>query len=609
MGILSYFYAVDSMLRSNRLLRISLAGLLLTIGLSHIVVADDPPSAVGPLMKLFQSGRLPAERQGTVVEMICNRGNEHDLRVVFDKIVSKDGFTPKLRLQAMGWLTDAATNRKLKPTGELDALSQLALPDPATADRTLQIAAIRLAAMWKLPSISKTLQKLALDPKSSPEIHRIAITGLINIGDDDAHTTIRKLTAKEYPLPIRMQSVAGLAGFDLPAAASAAVQVLQEVAAKDDTGPMIDAFLNRKEGPETLAMALANQTIPVDSAKVALRYMYSVGRSDGSLSEVLGKLAGVAADTPPPTQEEVAKYVVEVMEKGNAERGEKIFRRIDLSCMKCHSISGAGGQIGPDLSAVGGSSPTDYIVNSILNPSLAVKEQFVTRIFVMTSGEVFNGIVTDRNDVKIQLKDASGKQITLPAADVDEEIEGKSLMPQGLTKFLTHQEFLDLAKFISELGKPGPYAPRKTPSIQRWRVLRNPSAELTAEVPHLEHVRELILGSASQDWDAAYGKLAGVLPLAELRSGTTPTVLILQGEIEVSEMGQLEVRLSSTETAQIWVDAQPFDSQKSFGIDLTPGRHRITVRVEVSERPEPELKVELVKPESSKIQFQVIGGA
>ena len=59
--------------------------------------ADEPASAVGPLMKLFQSGRLPAERQGTVVEMICNRGNESDLRVVFDRIVQPEGFSAELR--------------------------------------------------------------------------------------------------------------------------------------------------------------------------------------------------------------------------------------------------------------------------------------------------------------------------------------------------------------------------------------------------------------------------------------------------------------------------------------------------------------------------------
>ena len=37
---------------------------------------------------------------------------------------------------------------------------------------------------------------------------------------------------------------------------------------------------------------------------------------------------------------------------------------------------------------------------------------------------------------------------------------------------------LDLARFVSELGKPGPYAIRSTPTIQRWQVLENPPTDL-----------------------------------------------------------------------------------------------------------------------------------
>ena len=35
-----------------------------------MLCAADPPSAVGPLMKLYRSGKLPPERQPAVVEMI-----------------------------------------------------------------------------------------------------------------------------------------------------------------------------------------------------------------------------------------------------------------------------------------------------------------------------------------------------------------------------------------------------------------------------------------------------------------------------------------------------------------------------------------------------------
>lgn len=576
---------------------------------STFLQAEDPPSAVGPLMKLFQSGRLPAERQGTVAEMICNRGNEHDLRVVFDRVVQPDGFPAELRLKAMNWLSDAAMTRKVKPVGDLSAIEKLVSANAPSKNPVLQLAAIKLASNWKVPAISDELQHLATDPKTDAALQRAAIDGLVAIGDTGSVETIRKLGGPGHPLAVRLQAITGLVIFDLPAAADMAADALAASTPKDDPKPVMEGFLNRKQGTEALAAALEKKTPTVDVAKQLLRYMYSVGRSDPALSDVLSKAAGIAADPTPPTPDQVAKLVAEVNAKGNAARGEQIFRKADVSCMKCHSVSRAGGQVGPELSAVGGSSPVDYIVNSILNPNLAVKEQYVTKVFVLANGMVLTGVVIDRDDVKVRIRDAAGQTVTVPTADIDEEVEGKSLMPQGLTKFLTHDEVLDLAKFVSELGKPGAYAIPTVPTIQRWKVLQNPPLELTNEVPHLEHIRQFVLGSEPNAWVSAYARVAGVLPLSDLRKDTAPVVLILQGELEVTAEGKVAVNVISTEKTQVWVDADAFEAQQKFEVSLTPGRHKITVRVEVSDREAPELKVELTKPENSTVQFDVVGGA
>ncbi|MES2789279.1 MAG: HEAT repeat domain-containing protein [Planctomycetota bacterium] len=583
-------------------------GLGLVCSLSALQ-AEDPPSAVGPLMKLFQGGRLPADRQGTVAEMICNRGNEHDLRVIFERVVRPDGFTPELRLKAMGWLVDAATTRKMKPMGDLSAIEQLVSADAPAKNPVLQLAAIKLASTWKVPAITDELQHLATDPKTDPALQRAAIDGLIAIGDPASVETIRKLAGPEQPLAVRLQAITGLVTTDLPAAAALAADALASSSAKDDPKAVLNGFLNRKDGTEQLAAALAQKTPKVDVAKQLLRYMYSVGRSDGALSDVLSKAAGISTDPTPPTPEEIAKLVAEVTAKGNAARGEQIFRKADVSCMKCHSVTRAGGQVGPELSAVGGSSPVDYVVNSILNPNLAVKEQYATKVFVLTNGMVLTGVIIDRDEVKVRIRDAVGQTITVPTADIEEEVEGKSLMPQGLTKFLTHDELLDLAKFVSELGKPGAYEIPKVPTIQRWKLLQNPPQELTAEVPHLEHIRQFVLGSAPSDWISVYGRVAGVLPLHEIRKEHTPVVLILQGELEVTAEGKVAVNVISTEKTHVWIDAEAFETQNKFEVSLTPGRHKITVRVEVSDRDAPELKVELTKPEDSAVQFDVVGGA
>ena len=336
--------------------------------------------------------------------------------------------------------------------------------------------------------------------------------------------------------------------------------------------------------------------------------MYGMGRSDAELSAVLSHAAGIVADAHPPKPEEIAALVQEVSDKGDPARGERIFRRADLSCMRCHSVSRAGGQVGPELSAVGGTSPVDYVANSILNPNLAVKEQYVTRMFELSDGKVLSGVVVDRDDTRVRIRDAQGKLVIIPRADIEEETAGVSMMPQGLTKFLTHDELLDLIRFVSELGKPGEYAVQTTPRIQRWQVLANPAKDLITEVPHLDHLRQYVTGLGPEAWSSIYARVSGILPLEELRQTDKPTVVILRGEFDVKEAGVVAVHLENTERYQAWIDTEPAPSMSDFEMTLQPGRHALILRVEISNRPNPELRAAISHPAGSTARFEVIGG-
>ena len=596
----------------NRLLfNFSSVGLCLMFGMllisvsSRVVQAEDPPSAVGPVMKLFKSGRLPVERQGTVVEMICSRGNEHDLRVIFDQLMQTDGFARALRIKTIGWLSEAASTRKVKPTGDLDPLVLFFNGD----DVEQRLAAIRLAAAWKLASAATALQAVATDEKTTVNLQRAAISGLVAVGGTDCTATLLDLASNKRSLPIRIQAVTGLVSLDLDVASEQAATVLVDSKGTENIQEMLTAFLDLRDGADKLASALKSKKLSIDVAKMALRFMYLIGRSDASLSDVLSQAAGVASDPPPPTQEEVARLVEQVIARGDAARGEKVFRRNELSCLKCHSINRAGGPVGPDLSAIGVSSPVDYVLNSILNPNLAVKEQYVITSFLLDDGKILNGVVVDRDDNRVLIRDSQGKTVTVATADIEAEKEGKSQMPQGLTKFLTQDEVIDLVKFISELGKPGPYAIRKVPNIQRWQVMRDPPAELTSDVPHLEKFRELVLNSQPEQWSSVYGQVSGALPLSELRVGDAPVNLILQSEVQVNEAGKLSFELKTAEKFQAWLDDQPMASKTQFEASLQPGRHKLTLRLEVGNAENPELKVEVSKSPDSTAQFEVVGGA
>ena len=213
------------------------------------VRAEDPPSAVGPVMKLFKSGRLPPERQGTVVEMICNRGNEHDLRVVFDQLMMPEGFAPDLRLKVIGWLSDAASTRKVNPTGDLSAFTKLI----SSKETQVRLAAIRAAAAWKLVGALGELQSIATGADVVPELQKAAIEGLVSISGVDSKSTLLKLSAKDQPMTVRMQAIAALVGVDLPTASEQAAAALASSTTADKPNTLLNAFFDRKDGTETLA--------------------------------------------------------------------------------------------------------------------------------------------------------------------------------------------------------------------------------------------------------------------------------------------------------------------------------------------------------------------
>jgi putative heme-binding domain-containing protein len=334
--------------------------------------------------------------------------------------------------------------------------------------------------------------------------------------------------------------------------------------------------------------------------------MYAAGRGDAGLSGVLERAAKISGDVPTPRGAELAALIAEVSAQGDPARGEAVFRRGDLSCLKCHAVSQAGGQIGPDLSAIGANSPAEYLVSSLFEPDAQIKEAFVSRTVLTVDGLTLQGIVVDRTDDRLVLKDADGRRHEVPLADIDDEIAGKSLMPKGLVKFMTRTEIVDLVAFLSQLGRPGPYAVRATPRMQRWRVLANPTAELLEGIPNDTLFEDRVL--LSGQWFPAYGRVDGALPLAELVQRTGSPILYLQGEFDVQTAGSVGIRPEAPAGAAVWVDSAAFDPGHELVTTAAAGRHAITLRIDATGRENGEVRLELFRPADSAAVFATVDG-
>jgi putative heme-binding domain-containing protein len=566
---------------------------------------DEPPSAVGPVMKLLKSGRVPQSRIEQILAQVASRGNEHDLAYLYQQAVVEKAYDDELQARVLGLLAEAASDRGVTPAGDLSGIASLIQSAPPQSE--VQQLAIQLAGLWKVADAAESLAAILTNADAPAARRDAALQAIRRLGGETARKVILPLTAPDQPLPLRLQGAAALVGVDLQAAAQQTATILQAADADTELQEVVSAFLDRQGGSDVLASAIKAAPPSADVAKRALRAMYAVGRSDAELSSVLGDIAGIDSDPQPLTNAQVLALVPVVEKQGDAARGEEIFRRADLSCMKCHAVSKAGGQVGPDLSAVGASSPIDYLLHSISDPDQQIKEAYVTRVVVTDEGQVLQGIVANRTDDTLVLRDAAGNLVSIPNDSIEDEIEGKSLMPRGLMKFMTEGELLDLVKFLSMLGKPGTeYAIRSTPRMQRWRVLTDVPDEFLDQVPDFTSFEDHIYTSTAAQ--PVYARVNGDVPLEEVTTRLQQQVVYLVGEVEVTQPGQVGVRLDSAEGITMWVDKHLAEQTEAV-VELPAGRHPITLRIDTQQRERDTVKLELFRPAGSQAEFTVVDGA
>lgn len=577
--------------------------------LSFALQAAGSPEVVAPLLQSIAQGQIAPDRLPELFRLVGTLGNPDQLAEAIGSAASMR--EPARQAAALRALADASAPRNLKPTHP-DAVAKAlrdAIGDSATEAQ--KIAGLRAVAAWKVDPL-RDLALARAEAESEPIPIRIAaIEALTELGEPASVDALGKLAKSDGPPEIRSAAVIGLAAIDAKAAAERAVDLLSNATPVADVTPIFAAFASRRGGPEALTAALADQSLPRDVARVGVRVAEGSGRPDQTLIDALTKAGKLDASPPPPTPEELKALVADVARLGDPARGEALFRRQDLQCLNCHAIAGAGGQVGPGLESIGASAPVDYLIDSLLQPNKAVKEGYHSIVVATVDGRVLTGIVLLRTENLVVLRDADGQEIRLATDAIDEEMPGKSLMPQGLTDTLTRGELLDLVRFLSELGKPGPYAVKPQRLVRRWEVL--PGTPESAYVLKRVGFDAAMAGSGDADleWLPAYSSVAGALPLSDVptvpeRDGS-PSRKWVRFAIDVSTGGPLRLGLNSDEGLTAWIDGQRIEPSGTIGLDLEPGRHVITFAIDPA-RPEKALAVELLDAPGSSAKAQIVLG-
>ncbi len=139
--------------------------------------------------------------------------------------------------------------------------------------------------------------------------------------------------------------------------------------------------------------------------------------------------------------------------EADVERGRQLFVRDgSTSCKSCHRVNGTGETLGPDLSQIGKKYSPAEMLTHLLEPSRFIDAKYVPYVLETTGGLVHSGLLLEKTDTEIVLKNAQNKEVRVPAGDVESLVsQQKSLMPELLLREMTPQQAADLLAFLTSL--------------------------------------------------------------------------------------------------------------------------------------------------------------
>jgi putative membrane-bound dehydrogenase-like protein len=524
-----------------------------------------PPQAVALLEKRLLDDKLPAHQRAQVVDIVAGSPDADAGRVLLKAL--RAGAPAEVRERILAALKQSLP-AKWKALGQSDELKELvsewlgktetrapalsligaaqltdAIPKVAGLVKNgneplaLRTAAVRTLGQLRTSAATRALTEAL--PALVPAALRVeVVTALGRQGTRQARTALQKLvTDQKADRALKVAAVEGLA------------------ANRPGTVWLLDAH-DRKELPGDLkadvGRLLRNSPYPRERAR-AVRAFPPPGRLDPK------KLPSIAQLLP---------------RKGNADRGRQLLAasaKNDLQCLKCHTVRGQGGNVGPDLSAIGKKASRENLFESILYPSKAIADQYLSWVVDTRKGLSLTGLLVEDVPGHIVLRDANGKDHKVARKDIASKVKSPtSIMPDNLLAFMTEDDLVDLVAYLFSL---------KTPALTLdfWHIagpFDNGDGDAGMDVVYPPEKKiDLKATYAGKSGKVAWRKVKpgdkGYVDLRAFLGGDSNQVVsYLYREVESPADQKAEVLLGTDDCAKLWVNGK---------LVYTNRRHRAAV--------------------------------
>jgi cytochrome c oxidase cbb3-type subunit III len=215
-------------------------------------------------------------------------------------------------------------------------------------------------------------------------------------------------------------------------------------------GPDLTRAQKRHGNSDADLFRTINEGVPGTAMPPNGATQQGVGMTDTEIWQVIAYIRSVRVKAP-------------AQPLGDAAQGKQLFYGA-AACSTCHMIEGKGGRLGPDLTTTGSARATDYLVDSVRNPSRrlaqgiseAMKEfsqEYETVKVETADGHKYSGVVLNEDHFTLQMLDLR-EQLHLFEKDKLHSYEKsrESLMPVYDQKMLSDKDLQDILSFLLSVG-------------------------------------------------------------------------------------------------------------------------------------------------------------
>lgn len=418
-----------------------------------------PPQVLSSLVDKLGDTKLTATKRSQIVDILASADDASGattllqiLRTTKDTEI-RDRVLENLKLFLPGKWRSARQSKELRA----------AIDDLLGRSETKVAALVLIGAADRQDKIADVLA-LAKDTKEPLTVRQAALTALGEVPSEKAVEALGQLadTADQPALRTAVVQALGQHAQQRPRKGGAdlapAVQALQKLILdkQRDLAYRQEAALvlaNTRIGNEWFLWLNEQKQLPTEFAADIIRILRNSPYQD------LRNRALVAF--PPPRKLDPTKLpsiTGLATRRGDLARGKQLLNaslKSDLQCLRCHKSQGVGGQIGPDLSEIGKKASRENLIESILQPSKAIADQYVTWAVETKNGQLVTGLLIEETKDHILLRDANGKDLKFTPKEIESRAKSPvSLMPNDLLAYMTEDDVVDLVEYLLTLKTP-----------------------------------------------------------------------------------------------------------------------------------------------------------